>query len=424
MPPIRRKKKGEDDSSDTSAAQPARPSSRTANAAAASKPASTASTTRSNPLGNKTARPLNNRNSPERSTSKASSKAPLSRQNSTKQPSSKQPPKSITVAPAPLRDSTPVSPVSPVAHENNQLSIREITPPSGQPQTQLIRHEARSPVRSPTTRQGQIVPRTPTTGMKRRSARKISQFEKDRLIENIRYEVERRAKALRQRYTLQAEMLRQGIELRVGRIPYKMRNVTMGELYDQAAATAEFTNEKEKRIEAGHVVKQLEDVRRLSNHGDEAVQLKVAKKRTMSPAKPLEHPPPTSTLKSPIALLPPPTITTIKLVPRTSPVQTFHAVQSSPVKAPTFTQKAMTGLKNRLAHKKTVPAPSAPTMGLRAVASVTTAAKAPAVSASVAVTKAAKAPKAVRGKAAAASTTTPAVPAPKKAAGRALRSRK
>lgn len=72
--------------------------------------------------------------------------------------------------------------------------------------------------------------------------------------------VERRAKALRQRYTLQAEMLRQSIELRVGRIPYKMRSMTMGELFEQHSA---IEASKENGDDIRKVINEIEDVKRL-----------------------------------------------------------------------------------------------------------------------------------------------------------------
>ncbi|EPS38567.1 hypothetical protein H072_7708 [Dactylellina haptotyla CBS 200.50] len=409
MPPIRRKKRGEDDSSDTSVAQSSKPSSRTVSAASKS---STTSNTRTNPLSNKTTRPVNSRNSPEHPTaSKAPTKAAVSRQNPTKQSAPKQTLKHISIPPPePLRDSTPVSPISPVAHEHNQLSIREITPPSAQPGTELVRHEPASPTRNC----GEIVPRTPTTAMKKPQTRKISQFEKDRLIENIRYEVERRSKALRQRYTLQAEMLRQGIELRVGRIPYKMRNMTMGELYDQAVAAVESAKAEQAQLEARQVVKEIEDVRRLSNQAEEnGNQLKVVKKR-VSPAKPTEIPMPSMSPVKP---------STIKLVRSASPVQTIPVVQaSSPVKAQTFTQKAVTGIRSRLTSKKAAASTAAST----ATASATTtrtAKTAAASAASAAATKATKATRGARAKAAVPATTA-STAAPKKPATRSLRSRK
>ncbi|KAF3928278.1 hypothetical protein AA313_de0208623 [Arthrobotrys entomopaga] len=402
MPPVRRKKKS-GESSDTSAAQPARPPSRTASAT--SKTSTTAtSAARTNPLGNKTTRPVNSRNSPEHPiSSKPHTKAPISRQNSTKQQTSKPTLKPITIPPPePQGDVTPVSPISPVAHEHNQISIREITPPSGvPPKTQPVQQDEASPTKS-----REVVPQTPTTAIKRRpTTRKISRFEKDRLIENIRIEVERRAKALRQRYTLQAEMLRQGIELRVGRIPYKMRNMTMGELYDQFATTAEAAKAEENKIEAKEAVKELEDIRRLSIQGDEANQLIVSKKRA-SPPKPVERPPPSSPAKP----------ATIKLVPRTSPVPVIPAVQaSSPIKPQGMAQKAVAGVRARLGTKKSAPAAAATTASTR-----TTAKAAAATASAAAAAKATKATRGTRTKAAVPATTV----APKKTTGRALRSRK
>ncbi|KAK6540972.1 hypothetical protein TWF694_008353 [Orbilia ellipsospora] len=410
MPPVRRKKKS-GDSSDTSAAQPGRPPSRTASATSKSTTSNT-TTSRTNPLGNKTTRPVNSRNSPEHPASaKPATKTPISRQNSTKQQTSKPTLKSITIPPPETQgDMTPVSPISPVAHEHNQISIREITPPSGvPPKTQLVQHEAASPTRS-----REIVPQTPTTAMKKRSAtRKISRFEKDRLIENIRIEVDRRAKALRQRYILQAEMLRQGIELRVGRIPYKMRNMTMGELYDQAAAAAEAAKAEENRIEAKEVVKELEDIRRLSNQVNEGNQLIIAKSRA-SPPKPVEHPPPSSPIKP----------ATIKLVPRTSPVHVIPAVQaSSPIKPQTMAQKAVAGVRAKLGTKKSTLITTATTASTSARTTAKTAAAT--ASAAAAAAKATKGTRGPRTKATTPATTAaPTAAAPKKTTGRALRSRK
>ncbi|KAJ6257690.1 hypothetical protein Dda_7478 [Drechslerella dactyloides] len=418
MPPIRRKKKGEDEPSEPAPApKPTARSTATTSKAAPSTPAPPPTTaSRANPLGNKTSRPINGQHPPD--SAKPSSKLAVGRQNSTKQSPSKPVIKTIAIIPEPKRDPSPVSPVSPIANDCNQLSLREPSPPSAE-ETQIVPHDSSADA----AQNRELEFQTPTSATrKRKVGRKISQFEKDRLIENIRYEVDRRAKALRQRYALQAEMLRQGIELRVGRIPYKMRNMTMGELFDRSIAAAESAKEKDHAIEARQVRKQLEDVRRLSNTATDGPALKVSKKRAiMSPpaSKPSRVPNPVA-LKSPA-----PINATIKLVPQTSPTQRLPVIQPmSPEKPPSFTQKAMTGIKNKLASKKATGAssiapPPAPTTSLR-----TTGKTAAASAASTAPTKkTTKATKATKAKAATASTATTTA-APKKTGGRSLRSRK
>ncbi|KAF3938546.1 hypothetical protein ABW19_dt0208240 [Dactylella cylindrospora] len=388
MPPIRRKKKGEDDSSESS--QPSRTASK-------STITSKAMSSRTNPLGNKAGRPAKSRNIPDdQESSRPTTKPPIPRHNPVKPPVTKHQPnpsKVVAVVPQPRRSPTPVSPVSPIAHEYNQLSIREPTPPSAD--------EMAIELRESEDEQREMVVRTPTSTMKRKKAmRKISQFEKDRIIENIKYEAERRAKALRQRYTLQADMLRQSIELRVGRIPYKMRNMTMGELYDQSIAIAGSTKEKENRLEAQRTVKELEDVRRLSNPNNVEPQLKVTKKRAVSPV-------PLKTVKSaiPTALKSPVTATAeILQPPKQEPP---HAL--SPAKPPSFTQKTVATIKNKLAPKK-------PTT--TAAASRTAAKTNAATAAAAAAAKTAKGTKVPKGK------TTGTTATAGKTGGRALRSRK
>ncbi|RVD82674.1 uncharacterized protein DFL_007092 [Arthrobotrys flagrans] len=434
MPPLRRKKKGEDDlSSDTSAPSHARPTT--------TKPLapSTSSNMRSNPLGNKATRPINSRNSPplDSSLSKSPTKQfqpSIIRQNSKPTPKPLNRPNLSMAVVTPqlpsdrhIGPSSPVSPISPIAHELNQISIRAITPPS-LPESRFVPREE---VSDNTTQA--IIPQTPGTEMRRRRAgtRKISRFEKDRLIENIRYEVQRRAKALRQRYTLQAEMLRQGIELRVGRIPYKMRNMKMGDLYDQAVAAAQ----PKMQVEAQEAVKEIEDVRRLSDPQRPASPLRVPKKRALSPVKSSEpiraaprQPSPIKSSSPPRAI---PPKSTIKLIPRTSPpTQTFNPPfpTSSPVKTVPFS-KSMPTLKNKLASSSkpigsgvSTPGPTA----LRTVASTiarTPGSAVPAMKPLVAATK----PKVVKGKTTTTNTTTnPGGPTPvaKKPSGRSLRSRK
>ncbi|KAK6504222.1 hypothetical protein TWF506_002428 [Arthrobotrys conoides] len=433
MPPLRRKKKGEDDlSSDTSVPSHARPT--------ITKPLapSTSSNIRSNPLGNKATRPINSRNSPppDSSLSKSPSKQfqpSIIRQNSKPTPKLQNIPNLSMAVVTPqvpsdrhIGPSSPVSPVSPIAHELNQISIRAITPPS-LPESRLVPREEDN---DNTTNQA-IIPQTPGTEMRRRRAgnRKISRFEKDRLIENIRYEVERRAKALRQRYTLQAEMLRQGIELRVGRIPYKMRNMKLGDLYDQAVAAAE----QKMQVEAQQAVKEIEDVRRLSNPQRPVSPLRVAKKRALSPVKSSEpirareaaRPPSPIKSSSPPRAIPPKS--TIKLIPRTSPTQTFNPPfpTSSPIKTVPFS-KSMPALKNKLAATSKPLGPGVSTPGLRTVASTITRTPGSAVPAMKPLVAVAK-PKIVKGKTIATSSTTnlgASTPMAKKPSGRSLRSRK
>ncbi|KAF3190552.1 hypothetical protein TWF225_002294 [Orbilia oligospora] len=433
MPPLRRKKKGEDDlSSDTSVQSHPRHTTTTTTKPLAP---SISSNMRSNPLGNKATRPINSRNSPPPDS--FLSKSPTKQfQPSIIRQNSKQTPKPLNrlnldmavVTPQLPSDrhispSSPVSPVSPIAHELNQISIRAITPPS-LPESRLVRHEEANDDATQA-----IIPQTPGTEMRRRRAgtRKISRFEKDRLIENIRYEVERRAKALRQRYTLQAEMLRQGIELRVGRIPYKMRNMKMGDLYDQAVAAAE----QKMEVEAKQAVKEIEDVRRLSNPQRPVSPLRVVKKRALSPVKSSEPiravvrpPSPIKSSSPPRAIAPK---STIKLVPRTSPTQLFNPPfpTSSPVKT-VPSSKSMPTLKNKLAAAGKPIGPGVATPGLRTVASTITRTPGSAVPTMKPLVAIAK-PKIVKGKTPATSSTTNpggATPITKKSSGRSLRSRK
>ncbi|KAK6336336.1 hypothetical protein TWF696_001897 [Orbilia brochopaga] len=417
MPPIRRKKKGEDEPSEPAPAP--KPTARSAGHAKTPSITTTSTTTsRANPLGNKTSRPINGQHPPD--DAKQSSKLAVGRQNSTKHPSPAKPViKTIAIIPEPKRDPSPVSPVSPIANDTNQLSLREPSPPSAE-ETQIVPHETNANA----AQSRELEFQTPTSATrKRKVGRKISQFEKDRLIENIRYEVDRRAKALRQRYALQAEMLRQGIELRIGRVPYKMRNMTMGELYDRSIAATESAKEKEHAIEAKQVRKQLEDVRRLSNTATDGPPLKVSKKRAITPppaAKPSQIPN-SIVLKSPALKSPAPITATMRLVPQTSPVQSLPVMQSiSPEKPPSFTQKAMTGIKNKLASKR---APAASTIAAPPPAP-TTSLRTKTTTASAATTKkTTKTTKATKAKAATASSTATTA-APKKAGGRSLRSRK
>ncbi|KAK6335989.1 hypothetical protein TWF730_003362 [Orbilia blumenaviensis] len=452
MPPLRRKKKGEDDlSSDTSASAASHHARPTTTKPLA--PSSTSSNIRSNPLGNKATRPINSRNSPppDFSLSKSPTKQfqpSIIRQNLKQTPkpyNMNRPDLSMAIVTPQLPSdkhtgpSSPVSPVSPIANEHNQISIRAITPPS-LPESRLISHDEIVPTTTATTTTTTtaavtqaIIPQTPGTEMRRRKAgvRKISRFEKDRLIENIRCEVERRAKALRQRYTLQAEMLRQGIELRVGRIPYKMRNMKMGDLYDQAVAAAE----NKMQIEARQAVKEIEDVRRISDPSRPASPLKVSKKRAMSPVKshePIrarEGPRPASPIKSssPPRAMPPKS--TIKLIPRTSPpAQTFSPYPaSSPMKTVPFS-KSMPALKNKLASaSKPLPMPTPGTTTLRTVASTITktpGSAVPHMKPLLAVKpKAAKVKSATSATSATTASTGRETPV-KKASGRSLRSRK
>ncbi|EXJ88585.1 hypothetical protein A1O1_05515 [Capronia coronata CBS 617.96] len=77
-------------------------------------------------------------------------------------------------------------------------------------------------------------------GSPARKKMRITQTQKQALIENLQLEITERARQLRAGYALQCADLRARIERRVNRIPIAIRKVTMGELMAQhEAATAE-----------------------------------------------------------------------------------------------------------------------------------------------------------------------------------------
>ncbi|KAJ6134703.1 hypothetical protein N7523_001025 [Penicillium sp. IBT 18751x] len=62
---------------------------------------------------------------------------------------------------------------------------------------------------------------------------RLTQSQKQALIDNLQLEITERARKLRSQYALQANDLRSRIERRVNRIPVSLRKVTMGELFDK-----------------------------------------------------------------------------------------------------------------------------------------------------------------------------------------------
>ncbi|RMZ77998.1 hypothetical protein DV737_g4076, partial [Chaetothyriales sp. CBS 132003] len=69
---------------------------------------------------------------------------------------------------------------------------------------------------------------------------KVTEAQKQALIDNLQLEIDERARRLRAHYALQCADLRSRIERRINRIPIAMRNMTMGEVMakDKEAITA------------------------------------------------------------------------------------------------------------------------------------------------------------------------------------------
>ncbi|ETN37242.1 uncharacterized protein HMPREF1541_08232 [Cyphellophora europaea CBS 101466] len=80
-------------------------------------------------------------------------------------------------------------------------------------------------------------PMTPT-GSPARKKLKITETQKQALIDNLQLEITERARKLRAHYALQCADLRSRVERRVNRIPMATRKMTMGELMAKHAAAA------------------------------------------------------------------------------------------------------------------------------------------------------------------------------------------
>ncbi|KAI9740376.1 MAG: hypothetical protein M1834_004956 [Cirrosporium novae-zelandiae] len=75
---------------------------------------------------------------------------------------------------------------------------------------------------------------------------RISQTQKQALIDNLQLEITERARKLRAQYALQAQGLRARIEIRVNRIPISLRTANMGELFAKYAEEAKAKEDKGK----------------------------------------------------------------------------------------------------------------------------------------------------------------------------------
>ena len=85
------------------------------------------------------------------------------------------------------------------------------------PARQARNTQSQSPVRNPVARKGLTV------------------AQKQALIDNIQLEISERARKLRAQYSLQANGLRTRLEIRVNRIPHRMRTQVMGATLDKFA---------------------------------------------------------------------------------------------------------------------------------------------------------------------------------------------
>ncbi|TPX24960.1 hypothetical protein DIZ76_010409 [Coccidioides immitis] len=79
---------------------------------------------------------------------------------------------------------------------------------------------------------------------------RITQRQKQALMENLQLEITERARNLRAHYALQAQDLRARIERRINRIPIALRNKTMGELFakHQDESKAEATRKRRSKM--------------------------------------------------------------------------------------------------------------------------------------------------------------------------------
>ncbi|KAJ5157863.1 uncharacterized protein N7482_008963 [Penicillium canariense] len=71
---------------------------------------------------------------------------------------------------------------------------------------------------------------------------RLTQGQKQALIDNLQLEITERARKLRAQYALQANDLRARIERRVNRIPISLRKVNMGELFEKHSAPTQATS--------------------------------------------------------------------------------------------------------------------------------------------------------------------------------------
>ena len=90
-----------------------------------------------------------------------------------------------------------------------------MAPTRPSPPRQASNTQSQSPIRKPVARKGLTV------------------AQKQALIDNIQLEISERARKLRAQYSLQANGLRTRLEIRVNRIPHRMRTQIMGTMLDK-----------------------------------------------------------------------------------------------------------------------------------------------------------------------------------------------
>ncbi|EED13241.1 conserved hypothetical protein [Talaromyces stipitatus ATCC 10500] len=88
---------------------------------------------------------------------------------------------------------------------------------------------------------------TPSNGPAHKKL-KITQRQKQTLIDNLQLEITERARRLRAQYALQAQDLRSRIERRVNRIPMALRKTLMGTLLDKYATAPQHQSPKKSAI--------------------------------------------------------------------------------------------------------------------------------------------------------------------------------
>ncbi|KAI1265066.1 Borealin N terminal-domain-containing protein [Xylariaceae sp. FL1019] len=76
--------------------------------------------------------------------------------------------------------------------------------------------------------------RSPTKSYTKKLKTGITAIQKQALIDNLQLEITERARRLRAQYNIQAQQLRSRLEMRVFRVPYKLRKMTMGELLEKS----------------------------------------------------------------------------------------------------------------------------------------------------------------------------------------------
>jgi hypothetical protein len=94
-------------------------------------------------------------------------------------------------------------------------------------------------------------PTTPTTTPARKKL-KLSEGQKQALIDNLQLEITERARKLRAHYALQCADLRARVERRVNRIPMAMRKMTMGELMAKNSTAARPQAAQNARTQANY----------------------------------------------------------------------------------------------------------------------------------------------------------------------------